>query len=348
MLDYSGIKQVVLKTPQDKINLNTYQRGFTLIELMVALVLGLLISAAVIQVYFVSTKTSVIQSAGSNIVDANIFGIQSIEEKIKLANLGLASNVTGSAMYGGVVVNTDKNLNGVKIDPNLAVSSALVTRNGGDTVGTGNQWTGISNTNKASDQLTIQYRAPQDTFDCEGQLALGPRAVDIGGVPTIIDGQIIIERYFLRDFQGKLALACDAGRYINETMDNYTQQGNPAKAITVFTGPNSIKKFGDAGQVLISNVDDFQVLLGVMTATGIRYVTSTFYTDTANNLINLPIVSIKVGLIARGSIAMPGTEEGKSVFNILGQTTTIKATESKKIIRRSYESHIMLRNARVL
>ena len=39
--------------------------GFTLIELMIALVLGLLVSAAVIQVYIVNARTSMVQQSAS-------------------------------------------------------------------------------------------------------------------------------------------------------------------------------------------------------------------------------------------------------------------------------------------
>jgi len=44
-----------------------YQRGFTLIELMISLVLGLLISAAIIQVFITSQRVDRVQSAGSEI-----------------------------------------------------------------------------------------------------------------------------------------------------------------------------------------------------------------------------------------------------------------------------------------
>ena len=64
------------------------QQGFTLIELMISLVLGLLISAAVIQVFVTSQRVDRIQTAGSEIQDKAVFGLQSIEPQIRLANLG--------------------------------------------------------------------------------------------------------------------------------------------------------------------------------------------------------------------------------------------------------------------
>jgi len=43
--------------------LKASQQGFTLIELMISLVLGLLVSAAVMQVYLINTRTLTIQTS---------------------------------------------------------------------------------------------------------------------------------------------------------------------------------------------------------------------------------------------------------------------------------------------
>lgn len=64
------------------------QSGFTLIELMISLVLGLLISAAVIQVYIINTRTITVQQSASEVQDSTIFAMQSLEERVRLANLG--------------------------------------------------------------------------------------------------------------------------------------------------------------------------------------------------------------------------------------------------------------------
>lgn len=57
----------------------TSMRGFTLIELMIALVLGLLVSAAVMQVYLINTRTITIQQSASEVQDSSIFAMQAIE-----------------------------------------------------------------------------------------------------------------------------------------------------------------------------------------------------------------------------------------------------------------------------
>ena len=87
--------------PQNIIN----QYGFTLIELMISLVLGLLISAAVMQVFLTSQRVDRIQTAGSEIQDKAVFGLQAIESQVRLANLGndgVAINDTTA--IGGIVL----------------------------------------------------------------------------------------------------------------------------------------------------------------------------------------------------------------------------------------------------
>ncbi len=58
-----------------KYNLNYItQRGFTLLELMVALALGLIISAAAIQLFLISQRSITTQQALSNMQSDSIFG----------------------------------------------------------------------------------------------------------------------------------------------------------------------------------------------------------------------------------------------------------------------------------
>ncbi|WP_201529917.1 PilW family protein, partial [Psychrobacter frigidicola] len=87
--------------PQDILN----QYGFTLIELMISLVLGLLISAAVMQVFLTSQRVDRIQTAGSEIQDKAVFGLQSIEPQVRLANLGNDGvAINDMTALGGIVL----------------------------------------------------------------------------------------------------------------------------------------------------------------------------------------------------------------------------------------------------
>ncbi|WP_201615255.1 PilW family protein [Psychrobacter sp. JCM 18902] len=294
----------------------THSSGFTLVELMISLVLGLLISAAVLQVYIINVRTSTVQQSASEVQDSAIFSLQAIEEHIRLANLGNPiSNIKDTTNHGGIVLTT----------ANLGTSNATEAKYltaSADSTG----WTGSSNiTGVESDQLTIQYRnvTSSSLFDCEG--------VEINSGSS----DWVIERYFVRKATGgantDLALACDAGR-VNET------------GVTV-------TDFGDAGEVIIPAVDQFKVLLGTLAdVSTLSYLPASTYLE----LTDKPsITTVKFGVIVRSDTpliedpesSLPAADKGK--FTILGVEQKLK-TDSKVRYRRSYESTIVLRSARVM
>ena len=323
--------------PQSKY-MNVHQAGFTLIELMISLVLGLIVSAAVIQVYLINVKTSSIQASGSELQDASVFGLQQLEKSIRLANLGNpTTRIDGTTRNGGIVL-TGLNV-GVPNTPTPYPNTGYLTRRAGDTAVGTNGWTGISNTNTDSDQLTIQYTnitgAPMT--DCEGATA----AVN----------DIVIERYFVRLATSNtsttaikdLVLACDAGRV------------NNAGGIATFTPTTDSKNFGQAGQEFIVNVDQFKVLLGAQYTTGTNAGQLIYLPSSAYSLITTPdkaaITAVKIGLIVHGSTPIIGSAE-QSEFALLGQlpaNNKLKTdSSSKKKVRSTYETTTLLRNARVV
>ena len=319
--------------------MNDYQKGFTLIELMISLVLGLIVSAAVIQVYLINVKTSSIQASGSELQDASVFGLQQLEKSIRLANLGNpTTRIDGTTRSGGIV------LTGVNIgvpnpnEPNPYTDTGYLTRRAGDTAVGLNGWTGISNTNTNSDQLTIQYTnitgAPM--IDCEGA--------------TAAINDIVIERYFVRRETNNtsagaiknLVLACDAGRV------------NKAGGIDKSMPETDSRTFGQAGQEFIVNVDQFKVLLGAQYTTGANAGQLIYLPSSAFSSITTgkpAVTSVKIGLIIHGSTPIIGSAE-QSEFALLGQLPAgnkLKAdTSSKKKVRSTYETTTLLRNARVV
>ncbi|WP_353105031.1 PilW family protein [Psychrobacter sp. AH5] len=310
---------------------SSHQSGFTLIELMISLVLGLIISAAVIQIYIINVKTSSVQASGSELQDASIFGLQQLEKKVRLANLGNpATRIDSATAKGGIVLT----------GANLAVAlpytnTGYLTRRADDSASGTNGWTGVSNTTVASDQLTIQYtNITSSSFsDCEGA--------------TVEVNETAIERYFLRPVTNdtssgaikNLVLACDAGRVTNTT---------PATIATY--GGSDTRNFGQAGQEFIMNVDQFKVLLGVHYDSGsnagqLMYLPSSAYLLIADKPA---ITAIKMGLIVHGSTPILNGDDQTS-FTLLGQSNVLKTdTSRKKQVRTTYETTTLLRNARVV
>lgn len=317
------------------------QQGFTLIELMISLVLGLLIIAAASQVYVISLRTATVQQAGSSILDANVFGLQQIENNIRMAGLGLSDVAKAGAADSGILAGRDDaaaisvlNVNGAKL------SSDLISRDGSGPTNT---------TGSGSDQLTIQYRAPANMRDCEGHLVLGPRTgiLDLPGNPVVsIDGQIIVERYFVKNNNGTLELRCDAGLYVSNHIIQDDGQGT-ANAI-ILTGANNRHNIhnlnNNDGALIASGIDDFQVRFGIASGanhSGIRYVTPTEYQALSSDTA---IITVQLGLLTKGSVPSSDAPESQT-YTILGNDVNMKSDQGQ-FIRRVYETNIMLRNSR--
>jgi type IV pilus assembly protein PilW len=376
------------------------QSGFSLIELMIALTLGLLISAAVMQVYLTSIKTSSMQSGGTDILEASLFGIQSIEKSVRLSNLGMADTNNPYTPLAGVVLTSDtsfvtsppvdaskNNMNGIKMGGsksaagNTDIKSGYLTRSGNQaTTNENNAWK-ASNSNVKdlkSSQLTIQYEAPQDMYDCEGTLVRGPIEIDRGDRLEMIPGQVIIERYFLREVQQNAKsnyesniksyeLRCDAGRYVKESLNAAELAAQQINDSTILQASRNIRDFGDAGAVVIPRVDYFGVLLGVEieevtskeASVTLRYFTPEQYMEflkvieasesvpSSTTSTTTDIISVKLSALVRADRPLTG-ESGASNFEIFGEQKSLSSSTSNAFIRRVYESNIMLRNSRAI
>ena len=301
-----------------------YAKGFTLIELMISLVLGLLISAAVMQVYLTNAKTSATQKSGSELQDASLFGIQQLESHLRLANLGNpVDEITNDTPKGGIVLS----LTNMGLPEENTEYPKFLTHTAGDS--NFNSTSSIASVN--SDQLTIQYTniTGNDLSDCEST--------------DVHNGETVIERYFIReslpDNKNGLVLACDAGRL------------NNSGVITSYAASDP-KTFGNNGQEFIMGIDQFKVLLGTQThvagsAGVMRYLTSADYLNNTTTPAPKPaITAVKIGLIVRGSTPVVGSST-KTTFSLLGQNHTLKSGEPKQV-RTTYESTTLLRNARVV
>lgn len=329
--------------------------GFTLVELMIALVLGLLISAAALQIFYTSSVNSRRQEASSQIQDNATFGLAQIQKHIRRANYGAKPTATFDEYFmnhrtpqGGVVLTaptgipvvsgapknwlTD-NLSGLVLD-GAAISSEWLTQN--QSTKSKSNLNGIDN----SDQLTIQYQAGSASmFDCEGT--------------AIPEGFYVIERYFVRD----AGLACASAIYSYDQLiagsstgidiKNYTVPGETSATTNNLTGE---------GTIIIPNVDYFRVMLGVSTSTD-------FATDpasariayipipaTVSTLNNQRIFSVQFGLLARSDNPTATAQSNSDLrFTILDksdQSLNSTTVAGPKNLRNVYESTVLIRNAR--
>lgn len=324
------------------------QKGFTLIELIVALALGLILVAAAIQLFTGGLLSSQLQRANAEIQDSGVFGVDYMLRDIRLANVGNLTNleINDQTAYGGIVLtgSTASNTTNVNFVPKVGttayIDAALLSRGSGDTISaTDNYWKGLSNvknvagTAQISDQLTIQFVAPSQIFNCEGQ--------------TVYPGDLVVQRYFLRvdangTGVGDIALACDAN--IPAT-----------SATTVSAKPTVISGLGTAGQIVIPRVDHFHVLLKTRDEDGnLSYYTIPQYraaataaraiTPTAKKAPRLLAIQVSVLIRSTNNAKNKAVDPAQVTYVMLD--ATVKATDtSNRFLRRAYNSTVALRNA---
>ena len=315
------------------------QYGFTLIELMIALALGLIISAAAIQLFIGGFLTSRMQEANAELQNSGIFGLDYIARDIRLANYGVTRpDLNDQTPWGGIVLTA---INATDTSTNIPyptvapfVSAGLLSHS----VGTGetvssvkNEWQGLSNVNVSSDQLTIQFVAPNTMVNCEGA--------------SVQAGDYVIQRYFVRRATATATTGTDYGLACDANTPTPTGTAPVAK-------PTAITGFGGAGELIMPRVDHFTVQLGTKNTVGnMAYYTINQYravaetARTATPAIEPPrIVSVKLAVLVR---SMDNTRNNDidltQSINILNQNVTLTDTTTR-FARRVYSTAVTFRN----
>lgn len=167
----------------------TRNRGFTILELMVALGLGLLVSAAATQLFVTNLQGFNIQRGMGDVQDNGRFALDFINRDVRGAGIRPAGSLDNP--YPPVVID-------IAQVPG-ATDATLTTSDGVSTTGLG-----------SSDQLVIQKLTLTDTVDCEGN--------------AVAANRYMVSRYFLRkdDASGSAsALACEGGSHDAVTVDSF-------------------------------------------------------------------------------------------------------------------------------
>ena len=319
------------------------QAGFTLVELMVALALGLLISAAAIQLFLGGLLTSRMQQANAELQNSGVFGLDYVARDLRLANYINTDfpELNEQTPWGGVVLTArTAALSNANIPIPAAapfISQGLLSHSPGDTVSTvANEWQGLSNVSLASDQLAIQFVAPNAMVNCEGA--------------NVQAGDYVIQRYFVRRADAAATtgtdygLACDA--------NTPTPTATPAVA-----EPTTISGFGGAGELIMPRVDHFAVQLGtrlVTTVAGVETVRMAYYTINQYRTVAADartagtqpprIVSVKLAVLVRSTDNTRNNDiDLTQSINILNQNVTLTDT-TNRFARRVYSTTVTFRN----
>lgn len=318
------------------------QTGFTLVELMISIVLGLIVIAAALAIFIGGQRALNVQQGMGGVQESAIFGLNQLTYFVRHANLNTTSdqkiglNVEGS----GIVFNTSN-------FPTTATnqSTGKFTR--------ANEAAAVTGALAASDSLTIQYmpnytvttsgskvRFASNMFDCEGNALTFSDETDM-------DTQIVsVHRFYVArmpDAQQnasntRYALYCDASFYDKAGKSN--AQTNAGRGISA-----------NGGVVMIPDIETFKVRLGVKNAAGqLRYMPINDYTALGSGGATVAerVVSVELGILVRSneSVGADGNIDATKSYNVAG--TSVQMTTDNtgtKHLREAYSQVVALRNA---
>lgn len=312
------------------------QAGFTLIELMVAITLGLILVAVAIQMLISGQQNYRIQSSAASLQDSGLFGINYVTKNIRLANHGSAGIINDASLYGGIVLSNqtsstatppaDGNLKGLKIGTELLSGNNLLSASVNND--------SAFNTYPKSDQLVIMYQAPMDTFTCDGKKVKGPEKTST----TYAKGWYVIERYYINKDTAKSEanLNCSSSMFIadGETVPQ-TYESQTINAVNTLTTSYA----ANAGEIIAKNIEYMRVQLVVRNTNG---TTRTLGVNDYKAITTLPrpaVIGVNLGWLVRSSEKVAMAE--KTDFKVLGQTITAK---KDGYMRQVYTTTIAIRN----
>ncbi len=319
---------------------NKNQAGFSLIELMIALTLGLILVAIATQLLITGQVNYRIQSSASSLQNNGVFGVSYVTKNIRLANHGNAGAMNDESLYGGIVLSAQTR--------NTAIPFAAAGNLNNILIGT----TPISQVNAISanainnsatittksDQLVIMYQAPMDMLTCTGKPLKGPEKT----ATQFTRGWYVIERYYINKNPNSNTadLHCADARFI--AMGESVPQSY--KSTTISTVNTLTENYAsDAGSMIAKNVEYMRIQLIV------RYSNGTTRTLPINEYLAIPIttaaphrpavIGINMGWLVRSTEPVSMVEE--TDYSVLDQSMSVP---KDGFMRHVYTTTIALRN----
>ena len=317
-----------------------YTSGFTLMELMIALALGLLIVAAGLAVFLSSQRSLSLQSGMSELQQNANFGLSLVTHDLRHTNLNTVSaQKINNLVNGSGIIFKKENLP-LALQTITNLETELVSLQDKDT----------DNTSGKSDRLTIQYTPETATIiNCEG--------VTVGTAAAPASDLVIVQRYYLAETPQQItgeptsySLFCDAGSYL--------KSGAP-------TVINGLGVHGsNNAQQMMQRVDAFKVRFGVKNPSGnLRYMTIDDYIDAMATIraacaapidegicakTYLNVVSMDIGILSRstGTIGADANLNTQTSFNVAGTPVTLSGdvAVNKRYLRQAVNQVVAIRN----
>ncbi len=316
------------------------QQGFSLLELMVALSIGLVLVAVGVQLFWTSQVNYHVQHAASTVQDSGVFGLNAVTKNIRLANHGNAGAMNDQTRYGGIVLSAQHvdqdttqlgNLNGLKIEGTAVEGNAYISQAAA---------TPSALPSHASDQLVVIYQAPVDMRTCTGKVVRGPDR----SLNTMTKGWYVIEKYYVKKNDDQSAdLYCSDAFFI--ARGESTPQSLHKDDTETLTLTQTEQLQGDyghnPGQMIAQHVEYMRVQLLVRYSdqhTATLDVAQYQQLDTTS-ATRPAIIGIQLGWLVRSSEPVANTTRRE--YQVLDQTLQVP---DDKFMRHIYSTTIALRN----
>ncbi|RZG72676.1 prepilin-type N-terminal cleavage/methylation domain-containing protein [Acinetobacter wuhouensis] len=319
-------------------------QGFTLVELMIALTLGLILVAVAIQLLISGQVNYKIQQAASTVQDSGVFSLNAVTKNIRLANHGNSGALNDETLYGGIVLSSQTttgkssstasgNLNNLKNGTTLITGDGYISKNA---------YTDSAFGSIKSDQLVIIYQAPMDMVTCTGRRVKGPNR----NLTSLTKGWYVIEKYYIKksttdaksDLYCSDALFVAKNEVVPQTLGTGTNLTRISSAETLNTDYGST-----SGQMVAQNVDYMRVQLIVRNADntigtmGINNYTGITITNTLQH--RPAVIGVNIGWLVRSNETVPNLEN--VTYKVLDQSFT---APNDKFMRHVYSTTIAIRN----
>lgn len=299
-------------------------RGFSMVELLIALSIGVILAMAATQLFVTNTLTMSMQRSLNDVQDSGRYALDFITGEARYIGKPDAAGL----VRPGIIFQ-------VADIPSMASSSSVSTmlsREASTALGIG-----------ASDDFTIQYPTATDTYDCEGN------KVPATGTPR---GMLVVEHYFVRaataaEGGAPAALACDGG-YVDPNQ-------TPEKAIGLGDAGIVLVPSIDSFEVLYGVVDPYP-LAGTNTnapyyRTPTHYVNATQYNALvaaalAANLKAPAITTVSIGMLVRSTEASNNAKMATTQsIRVLDASIAASSIPNDGRMRRLFQTTIALRNS---
>lgn len=336
-------------------------QGFTLVELMVALTIGLIIMAAVSTLFVSSKRTYTSQDQLSRLQENARFAMQFIMSDLRLAGYyGCLDDVTSENVFSAV------NSTALAYTVNQSAVEGLENAAG--------NWlpSGISDIpagiRAGTDAVLIHMADPGTSAALTARMANTSAVLTVASTANFNTGDTVMvadcARADLMQVSGK------TGTTISHATGNPPAPGNLKATLSKeYDSPASIMKFitrryyildnglipslyrddnGGAAQELVQGIEQLQILYGVDTDDPLDGVPNKYVKATSVSATNAKygwsaVVTVRLGIIAR-TLDDKDTELDNRAYDVDGDGSTDLPTQNDRYKRRVFQATVQLRN----